>query len=40
MVSGNPQVRKEAEGAGAKCFVEKSLDTTSIRNCIQELLPD
>lgn len=40
MVSGNPQVRKEAEEAGADAFVEKSLDMTSIRNQIRELLPD
>jgi FixJ family two-component response regulator len=40
MVSGNPEVRKEAEEAGANAFVEKSLDTKSIRDQIQQLLPD
>ena len=40
MVSGNPEVRKEAAEAGADAFVEKSLDMTSIRNQIQKLLPD
>ena len=40
MVSGNPEVRKEAEEAGANAFVEKSLDMSSIRNKIQQLLPD
>jgi len=39
MVSGNPEVRKEAEEAGATAFIEKSLDMSSIRSCIQELLP-
>lgn len=32
MVSGNPEVRKEAEEAGADAFVEKTLDMASIRN--------
>jgi DNA-binding response OmpR family regulator len=40
MVSGNPQVREEAAEAGADAFVEKSLDMTSIRSRIQELLRD
>jgi FixJ family two-component response regulator len=40
MVSGNPEVRKEAEEAGANAFVEKTLDTKSIRDCIRGLLPD
>jgi DNA-binding NtrC family response regulator len=39
MVSGNPEVRKEAEEAGANAFVEKSLDMKSIEACIRELLP-
>jgi DNA-binding NtrC family response regulator len=40
MVSGNPEVRKEAEEAGANAFVEKSLDMKSIEACIRELLPN
>ena len=40
MVSGNPEVRKEAEEAGANAFVEKTLDMQAIRNCIRELLRD
>ena len=39
MISGNPEVRKEAEETGANAFIEKSLDTKSIRTCIRELLP-
>src|SRR5262249_23147868 len=39
MVSGNPEVREEAEQAGADAFIEKSLDTKSIQACIEELLP-
>ena len=40
MVSGDPKVRMEAEEAGANAFVEKSLDMSSIRSCIQALLPE
>jgi DNA-binding NtrC family response regulator len=40
MVSGNPEVRKEAEEAGANAFIEKSLDMKAIQTCIQELLRD
>jgi DNA-binding NtrC family response regulator len=40
MVSGNPEVRNEAEEAGANAFVEKSLDMKSIRNQIRQLLQD
>lgn len=40
MISGNPEVREEAREAGANAFIEKSLDTTAIRNQIRELLPD
>ena len=40
MISGDPQVRKEAEEAGANAFFEKSLDMKSIQNQIRELLPD
>jgi FixJ family two-component response regulator len=40
MISGNPEVRKEAEEAGADAFIEKSLDTKSIRECILKLLPE
>jgi hypothetical protein len=36
----DPEVRKEAEEAGASAFVEKSLDKKSIQTCIQELLPE
>jgi len=38
MVSGDPRVYNEAMDAGANAFIEKSLDMTSIRNCIQQLL--
>jgi DNA-binding NtrC family response regulator len=38
MVSGNPAVRKEAEEAGADAFIEKSLDTQAIQDCIRRLL--
>jgi hypothetical protein len=38
MVSGSPEVRKEAEDAGANAFVEKSLDMASLRNCVRERL--
>ena len=40
MVSGNPEVQKEADEAGADAFIEKSLDTASIRNRIRQLLRD
>ena len=40
MLSGDPAVRKEAEKAGANAFVEKSLDTQSLEECIRGLLPD
>ena len=40
MISGNPEVRKEAEDAGANCFVEKSLDSKAIQDCIRGLLPN
>jgi len=40
MISGDPQVRKEAKEAGATAFFEKSLDMRSIRDQIRELLPD
>jgi DNA-binding NtrC family response regulator len=40
MVSGDPRVRDEAEEAGANTFIEKSLDTKAIRECILKLLPD
>ena len=39
MVSGNPEVRKEAEEAGADAFMEKSLDMKAIEACICGLLP-
>jgi DNA-binding response OmpR family regulator len=40
MISGNPQVRQEAEEVGANAFFEKTLDMASILKRIQELLPD
>ena len=38
MVSGNPEVRKEAEKAGANAFIEKTLDMKAIAACIRALL--
>src|SRR5690348_17130851 len=40
MVSGNPEVRKEAAEAGADAFVEKSLNLNAIQDRIRQFLPD